>query len=40
MAAILDYEDYEELGYTAVLSKIALHGGGHIELNKMHKRDF
>ena len=30
----------EELWYTPVFSKMALHGGGHLELNKMHKGDF
>ena len=27
-------------GYTPVLSKMALHGGGHLQLKKMHKVDF
>ena len=30
----------EELWYTPVFSKMALHGGGHLELKKMHKGDF
>ena len=30
----------EEIGNTPVFSKMALHGGGHLELKKMHKGDF
>ena len=30
----------EELWYTPVFSKIALHDGGHLELKKMHRGDF